>query len=79
MQHQAGDDGVERVVRQVEGLGDALLVAIVVLGIRKLPELTRSAEKATRILKSEARAVEEQESHHPVDGSGRVVSGTVAE
>ncbi|MEU9453029.1 twin-arginine translocase TatA/TatE family subunit [Streptomyces sp. NPDC048277] len=38
-----------------------LVVVIVVLGIRKLPELARSAGKATRILKSEARALKEKE------------------
>ncbi|WP_406129529.1 twin-arginine translocase TatA/TatE family subunit [Streptomyces sp. NBC_00989] len=39
-----------------------LLVVVVVLGIKKLPELTRSAGKATRIFKSEARALKEQDS-----------------
>jgi sec-independent protein translocase protein TatA len=34
-----------------------LLVVVVVLGIKKLPELTRSAGKASRIFKSEARAL----------------------
>ncbi|WJV45642.1 twin-arginine translocase TatA/TatE family subunit [Streptomyces flavofungini] len=34
-----------------------LLVVVVVLAVRKLPELTRSAGKATRILKSEKRAL----------------------
>ncbi|MEU9347714.1 twin-arginine translocase TatA/TatE family subunit [Streptomyces sp. NPDC048278] len=56
-----------------------LVVVIVLIGIRKLPELTRSAGRASRIFKSEARAVQEQDSHHPADGSGRVVSGTVVD
>ncbi|MGN5377651.1 Sec-independent protein translocase TatA [Streptomyces sp. MUSC 14] len=34
-----------------------LVVVAVIVGIRKLPELTRSAGKATRIFKSEARAL----------------------
>ncbi|KUN29815.1 twin-arginine translocase TatA/TatE family subunit [Streptomyces sp. NPDC057280] len=38
-----------------------LLVVVVVLGIKKLPELTRSAGKAARIFKSEAKALKEQD------------------
>jgi sec-independent protein translocase protein TatA len=38
-----------------------LLVVIVVVGIKKLPELTRSAGKAARIFKSEAKALKEQD------------------
>jgi sec-independent protein translocase protein TatA len=53
-----------------------LLVVVVVLGVKKLPELTRSAGKATRIFKSEARALKEQESAAASD-AGRVVEGTV--
>ncbi|MFF7212747.1 twin-arginine translocase TatA/TatE family subunit [Streptomyces sp. NPDC008238] len=34
-----------------------LIVVVVVIGIRKLPDLVRSAGKATRILKSEAAAM----------------------
>lgn len=56
-----------------------LVVVIVVLGIRKLPELTRSAGKASRIFKSEARALKEQDSEGATSGSGRVVSGTVVD
>ncbi|MEU6098728.1 twin-arginine translocase TatA/TatE family subunit [Streptomyces sp. NPDC047079] len=52
-----------------------LLVVVVVLGIKKLPELTRSAGKATRILRSEARALKEQDDAAP--GAGRVIRGTV--
>ncbi|MFD8417984.1 twin-arginine translocase TatA/TatE family subunit [Streptomyces sp. NPDC059466] len=54
-----------------------LLVVVVVLGIRKLPELTRSAGKATRILKSEARALKERDTPGEPAGPGRVVQGTV--
>lgn len=42
-----------------------LLVVVVVLGIKKLPELTRSAGKAARIFKSEARALKEDDSRRP--------------
>ncbi|MFJ6726379.1 twin-arginine translocase TatA/TatE family subunit [Streptomyces sp. NPDC091281] len=45
-----------------------LLVIVVVLGIRKLPELTRSAGKAARIFKSEAKALREQD---PPEGAPR--------
>ncbi|MFE0633405.1 twin-arginine translocase TatA/TatE family subunit [Streptomyces sp. NPDC058864] len=38
-----------------------LIVVIVVIGIRKLPDLVRSAGKATRILKSEAAAMKADE------------------
>ncbi|MFJ9244801.1 twin-arginine translocase TatA/TatE family subunit [Streptomyces sp. NPDC101776] len=42
-----------------------LLVVVVVLGIKKLPELTRAAGKATRIFKSEARALVKDTSRRP--------------
>ncbi|MGW0998200.1 twin-arginine translocase TatA/TatE family subunit [Streptomyces sp. NPDC002523] len=54
-----------------------LVVVVVVLGIKKLPELTRSAGKAARIFKSEAKALKEQDSSEAAAGSGRVVSGRV--
>ena len=38
-----------------------LIVVIAVIGMKKLPELTRSAGKATRILKAEARAAKDEE------------------
>jgi sec-independent protein translocase protein TatA len=52
-----------------------LIVVIAVIGIKKLPELTRSAGKAARILKAEARAAKDEE-----DGTApapRVVQGEV--
>jgi sec-independent protein translocase protein TatA len=52
-----------------------LLVVVVVLGIKKLPELTRSAGKAARIFKSEAKALKEQDA----PGADRVVPGAVVE
>ncbi|GHJ33446.1 translocase [Streptomyces hygroscopicus subsp. sporocinereus] len=51
-----------------------LIVVIVVLGIKKLPELARSAGKATRIFKSETKALGEQDAP---SAPGNVVSGTV--
>ncbi|MFJ2607082.1 twin-arginine translocase TatA/TatE family subunit [Streptomyces sp. NPDC091279] len=50
-----------------------LIVVAVVIGIKKLPELTRSAGKAARIFKSEAKALKEQDA----PGTPRVVEGTV--
>ncbi|MEU6684634.1 twin-arginine translocase TatA/TatE family subunit [Streptomyces sp. NPDC046832] len=38
-----------------------LIVVIAVIGMKKLPELTRSAGKAARILKAEARAAKDEE------------------
>ncbi|MFE7570208.1 twin-arginine translocase TatA/TatE family subunit [Streptomyces sp. NPDC057539] len=37
-----------------------LIVVAVVVGVKKLPELTRSAGKAARILKSETKALKEE-------------------
>ncbi|GGN06487.1 hypothetical protein GCM10011578_030640 [Streptomyces fuscichromogenes] len=55
-----------------------LVVAVAVLGARKLPGLVRSAGKATRIFKSEARALREQDAPDaPASGSDRVIPGTV--
>lgn len=50
-----------------------LIVIIVVVGIKKLPELTRSAGKAARIFKSEAKALKEQDTSEAQSGPGRVV------
>ncbi|WP_225824827.1 twin-arginine translocase TatA/TatE family subunit [Streptomyces naphthomycinicus] len=65
-------------------LGVILVVVAVVLGFKKLPELTRSAGKAARIFKSEAKALKEQDPAPAATGTdgtndtnGRVVSGTV--
>lgn len=52
-----------------------LLVVIVVLGIKKGPELVRSAGRATRIFKSESRALRKRDAATP----SRVVPGTVVE
>ncbi|MFJ2110871.1 twin-arginine translocase TatA/TatE family subunit [Streptomyces sp. NPDC087850] len=37
-----------------------LIVIVAILAVKKLPELTRSAGKAARILKSEKRALKEE-------------------
>ncbi|MFF7749074.1 twin-arginine translocase TatA/TatE family subunit [Streptomyces sp. NPDC007971] len=59
-----------------------LVVVVVVLGIKRLPELTRSAGKAVRIFKSEAKAFKGQDASGSGTGGGagprtgdRVVSG----
>ncbi|WP_374194005.1 twin-arginine translocase TatA/TatE family subunit [Streptomyces sp. MBT97] len=56
-----------------------LLVVVVVLGIKKLPELTRSAGKAARIFKSEAKALKEQDAPAGPPPTGPAVSGTVVD
>lgn len=38
-----------------------LIIVAVVVGVKKLPELTRSAGKAARILKAEKRALRDQD------------------
>ncbi|MDL2076276.1 twin-arginine translocase TatA/TatE family subunit [Streptomyces sp. GXMU-J15] len=60
-------------------LAVVLVVIIVVVGIKKLPELTRSAGKAARILKSEAKAMKAEDSSEAQSGQGRVVPGVVVE
>nr|WP_272919182.1 twin-arginine translocase TatA/TatE family subunit [Streptomyces sp. SID8352] len=54
-----------------------LLVVVVVLAVKKLPELTRSAGKSARILKAEARAAKEQDRPAPeqLSGEPRVIRG----
>ncbi|MGV9853601.1 twin-arginine translocase TatA/TatE family subunit [Streptomyces sp. NPDC003442] len=53
-----------------------LIVVIVLIGAKKLPDLTRSAGKAARIFKSEARAMKADDS--PTDGTSapRVIKAT---
>ncbi|MER5600289.1 twin-arginine translocase TatA/TatE family subunit [Streptomyces sp. NPDC002265] len=52
-----------------------LVVVVAVLGVKKLPELTRSAGKAARIFKSEAKAFKEQDDPGGAAGSGHAASG----
>ncbi|WP_330279277.1 twin-arginine translocase TatA/TatE family subunit [Streptomyces sp. NBC_00056] len=42
-----------------------LIVIAIVVGIKKLPELTRSAGKSARILKAEAKAMKEEQPDTP--------------
>ncbi|WP_432198972.1 twin-arginine translocase TatA/TatE family subunit [Streptomyces sp. bgisy027] len=55
-----------------------LLVVVVVLGIKKLPELTRSAGKAARIFKSETRALKGPDATEGPSGTGQAGSGGAA-
>ncbi|MEU8575073.1 twin-arginine translocase TatA/TatE family subunit [Streptomyces asoensis] len=56
-----------------------LLVVVVVVGVKKLPELTRSAGKAARIFRSEAKALKEQDAPAGPAPAGPAVSGTVVD
>ncbi|MEU3576022.1 twin-arginine translocase TatA/TatE family subunit [Streptomyces globisporus] len=67
------------------GIGEltlVLIVIVVVLSIKRLPDLVRSAGKAARIFKSEKRALKDQDPdadggpHRP---SPRVIRGETAE
>ncbi|NJQ00227.1 twin-arginine translocase TatA/TatE family subunit [Streptomyces zingiberis] len=53
-----------------------LIVVIVVLGAKKLPELTRSAGKAARILKSERRAMKEEGERDGAGPEPRIIRAT---
>ncbi|MCX4834172.1 twin-arginine translocase TatA/TatE family subunit [Streptomyces sp. NBC_00006] len=52
-----------------------LIVIAIVVGVKKLPELTRSAGKSARILKAEARALKEQDGQSTDAPAPRVVPG----
>ena len=56
-----------------------LVVVIVVIGAKRLPDLARSAGKAARILKSEARAMKADGAVRVVDGPGHKVIRVVPE
>ncbi|MFD8806157.1 twin-arginine translocase TatA/TatE family subunit [Streptomyces sp. NPDC059597] len=53
-----------------------LLVFAVILGVRKLPELTRATGRAVRIFKSEARALKARDAGSG-PSSGNVVEGKI--
>ncbi|MFF2324465.1 MULTISPECIES: twin-arginine translocase TatA/TatE family subunit [unclassified Streptomyces] len=52
-----------------------LIVVILVLGAKKLPDLARSAGKSARILKAEAKAVKGNEDAEGEAGAPRVIRG----
>ncbi|WP_353943444.1 twin-arginine translocase TatA/TatE family subunit [Streptomyces sp. HUAS MG91] len=52
-----------------------LIIAAVVIGVKKLPELVRSAGKSARILKAEARALKEQDAEDGPARAPRVIPG----
>ncbi|MFE7125057.1 twin-arginine translocase TatA/TatE family subunit [Streptomyces sp. NPDC057617] len=71
-----------------------LIVVVVLLGAKKLPELARSAGKAARILKSETKALKKEKEGEGAGAAagpgtetgpgttasgGRVVTGTIVE
>ncbi|MFF3780724.1 twin-arginine translocase TatA/TatE family subunit [Streptomyces sp. NPDC001933] len=52
-----------------------LIVVIVLLGAKRLPDLARSAGKSARILKAEAKAMEETKGAEGEAGAPRVIRG----
>lgn len=60
----------------MSGLGELallLIVAIILIGAKKLPDLTRSAGKAARILKSEAKAMKADDTSANTPNAPRVI------
>ncbi|MEU9619407.1 MULTISPECIES: twin-arginine translocase TatA/TatE family subunit [unclassified Streptomyces] len=63
----------------ISELAIILIVVVLVLGAKKLPELARSAGKSARILKAEAKAMKETQGAEGEAGVPRVIRGeTVA-
>ncbi|MFF2897722.1 twin-arginine translocase TatA/TatE family subunit [Streptomyces sp. NPDC057966] len=52
-----------------------LIVAIVLLGAKRLPDLARSAGKSARILKAEAKAMKGTKENEGEAGAPRVIRG----
>ncbi|MFF3955139.1 twin-arginine translocase TatA/TatE family subunit [Streptomyces sp. NPDC001890] len=52
-----------------------LIVVIVLLGAKRLPDLARSAGKSARILKAEAKAMKETKGAEDEAGAPRVIRG----
>ncbi|AXE76304.1 twin-arginine translocase TatA/TatE family subunit [Streptomyces atratus] len=52
-----------------------LIVVILVLGAKRLPDLARSAGKSARILKAEAKAMKESQGAEGEAGAPRVIRG----
>ncbi|MCX4787699.1 twin-arginine translocase TatA/TatE family subunit [Streptomyces sp. NBC_01221] len=60
------------------GIGEIaiiLIVVILVVGAKKLPELARSAGKSARIFKAEARAMKNTDADNTTEPAPRVISG----
>ncbi|MEV8455705.1 twin-arginine translocase TatA/TatE family subunit [Streptomyces sp. NPDC052095] len=63
----------------ISELAVVLIVVVLLLGAKKLPELARSAGKSARILKAEAKAMKEPKDPGAAQGAPRVIQGeTVA-
>ncbi|MBD0842264.1 MULTISPECIES: Sec-independent protein translocase subunit TatA [unclassified Streptomyces] len=52
-----------------------LIVVILVIGAKKLPDLARSAGKSARILKAEAKAMKDEQTGTDADTAPRMVQG----
>ncbi|MFF2960218.1 twin-arginine translocase TatA/TatE family subunit [Streptomyces sp. NPDC057963] len=59
----------------ISELAIILIVAVLVLGAKKLPELARSAGKSARILKAEAKAMKETQGSDGEARGPRVIRG----
>ncbi|MFF2507544.1 twin-arginine translocase TatA/TatE family subunit [Streptomyces sp. NPDC058067] len=59
----------------ISEIGVILIVVVLVLCAKKLPELARSAGKSARILKAEARATKEHENDGGSVETPRVIPG----
>ncbi|MDX3850275.1 twin-arginine translocase TatA/TatE family subunit [Streptomyces sp. AK02-01A] len=65
----------------ISEIGVLLIVVVVVLGAKKLPELVRGAGKAARILKSETKALKDGDDTRPPQAApdSRVIRGTTVD
>lgn len=59
----------------ISELAIILIVVVLVLGAKRLPDLARSAGKSARILKAEAKAMKETQSPEGDSGTPRVIRG----
>ncbi|MGW2183883.1 twin-arginine translocase TatA/TatE family subunit [Streptomyces sp. NPDC001732] len=63
----------------ISELAIVLIVVVLVLGAKRLPDLARSAGKSARILKSEARAMKDTRNDDGEAASSRVIRGEAVE